>query len=133
MVMAVPRQGFKAREHFVVQGADVYFEGCIVGVGPNCETGLFVSDCRADNQLALSHSSNDEISGVDCRRSRYGSKIIYIYDRQRGVLAFEQADWWSEGGEDVSKWSLERLGVDVSMLALQGSRGLLSCPMPVAK
>jgi hypothetical protein len=57
---------------------------------------------------------------------------MFIADKERGVIAYEQADWWKPG-TDISRWDLSALGVSAGLLALVETKGLLSCEMVSVK
>lgn len=125
-VFAVPRGDLKDGARFLAEGAEVVNEGCLQRVGDQCVTALFTSDCRERNTSRSSPRVWGEISGSDCRAVSHGLKYLYVYNRDRGVIAYEEAEWWVPG-TDHSRWDLSTLGVSAELLALVESRGLLSC------
>ncbi len=125
-VFAVPRGDFKTGATYVAEGASLSMEGCLLSANSECRTALFISDCRSTDGAARNRAAVGEIVGKDCRAAGWGQQIMFIADRERGVLAYEQADWW-KAGTDISRWDLSTLGVSAGLLALVETKGLLSC------
>lgn len=57
---------------------------------------------------------------------------MFIFDRERGVIAYEPADWWKLG-TDISRWDLSTLGGSAGLMALVEQKGLLSCEISAPK
>lgn len=131
-VFAVPRGELSAGANYVVQGADLTIEGCLRSSGSECITALFISDCRSADDSTRKRTPADEILGKNCRATGWGQQVMFIFDRERGVIAYEPADWW-KAGTDISRWDLSTLGVSAGLLALVESKGLLSCELPSHK
>lgn len=127
-VFAVPRGEFKVGARFIAEGASLSLEGCLRRVGGDCQTALFISDCRSADDGTRNRSKAGEIVGMNCRATGWGQQIMFIADRQRGVIAYEQADWWKPG-TDLSRWDLSTLGVSAGLMALVETNGLLFCEM----
>lgn len=125
-VFAIPRGEIKPGARYVAEGADVIIEGCLRNVDNECMTALFISDCRSADSSSRSRAPAGEIVGKDCRATGWGQQVMFIFDRERGVIAYEPADWW-KSGTDISRWDLSTLGVSAGLLALVESKGLLSC------
>lgn len=125
-VFAAPKGQINPGARYVVEGAEVTVEGCLRSVGAECVTALFVSECRSPDRRPTTPS--EVIVGDDCRASGWGQRIIFIFDRDRGVIAYEPADWWVHG-TDISGWDLSTLGVSAGLLALVEPKGLLACQM----
>jgi hypothetical protein len=125
-VFAVPRSGIKPGSKYVAEGADLSIEGCLSSSDGECRTALIISDCRSAESSPGARGPVGEIVGKDCRASGWGQQIMFIFDRERGVIAYEPADWW-KAGTDISRWNLSTLGVSAGLLALVESKGLLSC------
>lgn len=128
-VFAVPRGKYRGGAKYDVDGASLSMEGCLRSAGDECTTALFISDCRATDGATRGRSEAGPILGQNCRTSGWGEKIMFIADRERGVIAYEPADWW-KSGTDISRWDLSTLGRSAGLLALVESKGLLSCEMP---
>lgn len=125
-VFAVPLGEWVSGFSYRIAGADVSIEGCLVGAASGCNVGVFVSDCRQKLPTTVGRSNFGMVIGDDCRKTGWGQQTLFIADRVRGVIAYEQADWW-EPGTDLSRWDLSSLGVTAGMMALVEDRGLLSC------
>jgi hypothetical protein len=125
-VFAVPRGAIKPGAQYVAEGADLTIEGCLSSSAGECRTALFISDCRSPESSLRARAPVGETVGKDCRASGWGQQIMFIFDRERGVIAYEPADWWKPG-TDISRWNLSTLGVSAGLLALVESKGLLSC------
>lgn len=127
-VFAVPRGEIQSGTKYVVSGADITIEGCLRSSDGECTTALFISDCRSAASARRSGAPAGEIVGRDCRLGGWGQQVLFIFDRERGVIAYEPADWWKLG-TDISYWDLSTLGVSAGLLALVESKGLLSCEL----
>lgn len=125
-VFAVPRGEWNSGARYVAQGASLSIEGCLRREVGECKTALFISDCRSTDGETRSRAAPGNILGKDCRESGWGQQIIFIADRERGIIGYEPADWWITG-TDISRWDLSTLGVSASLLALVEPKGLLSC------
>jgi hypothetical protein len=125
-VFAVPRGEIKPGTKYIVAGADTTVEGCLRSSDGECVSALFISDCRSADGSRRSRAPAGEIVGKDCRLVGWGQQVMFIFDRERGVIAYEPADWWKPG-TDISRWDLSTLGVSAGLLALVESKGLLSC------
>jgi hypothetical protein len=125
-VFAVPRGEIKPGAKYVAEGADLTIEGCLSSSDGECRTALFISDCRSAESSLRARAPAGEIVGKDCRASGWGQQVMFIFDRERGLIAYEPADWWKPG-TDISRWDLSTLGVSAGLLALVESKGLLSC------
>jgi hypothetical protein len=128
-VFAAPKGEIAAGTTFEIQGAKIAIEGCLRGEAERCTTALFISNCRRRDASSNSSVTPGEIVGGDCRKSPWGQQIMFIYDVERGVIAYESADWWKPG-TDTSRWDLSTLGVSAGLMSLVESKGLLSCQIP---
>ncbi len=123
-VFAAATGEIKPGAKFVAEGATITIEGCVRSVGGECAAAVYVSDCRSADRRPTAPAG--PIEGRDCRVGGRGEQIIYVFDRDRGVIAYEPADWWVPG-TDVSRWDLSTLGRSAGLLALIEPRGLLAC------
>lgn len=128
-VFAAPRGEFTVGARYIAAGANVSMEGCLRSENGECKTALFISDCRSADSATRKLAEAGEVVGNDCHATGWGQQIMFIADRERGVIAYEQADWWKPG-TDISRWDLSTLGVSAGLLALVETKGLLSCKMP---
>jgi len=131
-VFAVPRGEFKVGARYIAEGSDLSTEGCLRSVNGVCKTALFISDCRSVDGATRNRADIGAIVGKDCRVTGWGQQVMFIADRERGVIAYEQADWWKPG-TDISRWDLSTLGTSAGLLALVETKGLLSCGITSAK
>ncbi len=131
-VFAVPRGEFNSGAKYTVEGASISMEGCLRDADGECKTALFISDCRSADGAAQDRAQAGKVVGRDCRATGWGQQIMFIADRDRGVIAYESADWWKPG-TDVSRWDLSTLGKSAGLLALVETHGLLSCEMSSSK
>lgn len=123
-VFAVPKGAITPGEQYVAAGANITIEGCVRSVGAECAAAVYVSDCRSADRRPTVPAGR--IDGNDCRLGGRGEQIVFIFDRDRGVIAYEPADWWVHG-TDVSAWDLSTLGTSAGFLALVEHKGLLAC------
>jgi hypothetical protein len=128
-VYAVPRGEFKPGAKYSAEGAGLTIEGCLRSVNSDCKTALFISDCRSADSGNRKRAEAGDVVGTNCRATGWGQQIMFVADRERGVIAYEQADWWKPG-TDISRWDLSTLGVSAGLLALVEVKGLLSCKIP---
>jgi hypothetical protein len=123
-VFAVPKGEIKAGARYVMEGADITIEGCLRSIGTECATALYISDCRSpDGRPTMPMGV---IEGNDCRVGGRGEQVMFVFDRDRGVIAYEPADWWVHG-TNISGWDLSTLGKSAGLLALVEPKGLLAC------
>ncbi len=125
-VFAVPRGNIEVGATYEIEGAQITIEGCLRSKADKCATALFVSDCRRINSMSDGEVPPGTIVGGNCRNGLWGQQVIFIYDIERGVIAYESADWWKPGA-DTSEWDLSTLGVSAGLLALIEAKGLLTC------
>lgn len=109
-------------------GASLKIMGCVQDKDQSCRTVLVTSDCRSLDGSRGARQSPGEIIGNNCRSSGWGLKMIFLFDRDRGVIAYEDAGEMPEA-MDLSKWDLSTLGVSAGMRALVEPKGLLSCEL----
>lgn len=125
-VFAAPRAEIKDGATYIVEGSSLSVQGCLRSENGRCETAVLISDCRSVDSAMRKRAAVGAIVGKDCRATGWGQQIVFIFDRDRGVIAYEQADWWKPG-TDVSRWDISTLGKSAGLLALVETRGLLSC------
>jgi len=129
-VLAVPKANLKSGVSYDIAGAHIQLSTCVRQTTDSCAAIVAVTDCRSRN--SRTPRAVGEIVRNDCRASGWGERVVFIYDRARGVIAFEETDDWIPE-EDSRKWDLSSLGKTAAMLALQEPEGLLSCDLPRAK
>lgn len=125
-VFAVPRGSIGVGTTYEIEGAQITIEGCLSSKAEKCVTALFVSNCRPMDDLNDGRVPPGAIVGESCRNSAWGQQVMFVYDIERGVIAYESADWWKPG-TDISAWDLSTLGVSAGLLALIEAKGLLTC------
>lgn len=125
-VFAVPRGNIEVGTKYEIEGAQIAIEGCLRSKAEKCVTALFVSDCRRKDSLSDGGVPPGRIVGESCRDRDWGQQVIFVYDIDRGVIAYDSADWWKPG-TDISDWDLSTLGVSAGLLALIEAKGLLTC------
>lgn len=126
-VFAVPKGKLMPTSSYKIAGADIQLGSCLKKTSTGCVTLFAISDCR-------SHGSGKSVPpgeaiANDCRASGRGQRVVFIFDQDRGVIAFEESDDW-EPQADAGGWDLSSLGRSAAMLALAEQRGLLSCELP---
>lgn len=126
LVMAVPRSGtVRPGMSYSVEGARHHVIGCYDLPGEQCRIFMAYSECTSEiGRRAVDESG--KIVGKDCRSSGWGKNALFIFDKERGVVAF---DLGTEGPPDNfdPRGDLSTLGRTASIMALTGKRGLLSC------
>jgi hypothetical protein len=76
--------------------------------------------------MARKSSAPDASTGrAHCTYDSDASRLVYIFDSQRGIIAFQEASGWPDP-LDVSRWSLDTIGTTADMYALIEPKGLLA-------
>lgn len=125
-VFAVPVGARAPGLTYEVAGATLKIMGCVQDEDQSCRTILVTSECRSLDGARSTRQSPGKIVGNSCRSSGWGLKMMFLFDRDRRVIAYEDAGEMPET-MDLSKWKLSTLGVSAAMHALVEPKGLLSC------
>jgi hypothetical protein len=110
---------------YSVEGAEHNVMGCYENIDKECSTFMVHAKCRSQ-PAATSSAERGIIKGEDCQSTGWGRNVLFIYDKKRGVIAF---DLVNEGPPEYfdASGDLSSLGKTASIMALVGSRGVLSC------
>lgn len=114
-VFAVPHGTLKAGQRVEVASTEIKVIGCIPASDTRCATAVLESRCLVEA---------DEVRDV-CKWEPDVSRMLYIFDSNRGIIAFVGADNWPEI-TDLSGWRLDSLGTTAGMYALVEPMGLLA-------
>ena len=129
LLFAAPVAGLIPHSSFSIVGAEVKVLDCMEFEDGKCNVALLISDCRSDDKGHTKRGQSGAIDPSNCRSTGWGLQVMYIYSRNRGVIGFTEAEWWSpETG--IVGWELAKEGVPEGMYGLVEERGLLSCLTP---
>jgi hypothetical protein len=120
-VLAVPRGELEPARRYTVADARIDVLGCIPESDQKCAVAILQSICLVH---ATGQEADDRNRSV-CRDYYATSRMIYVFDRTRGILAFAEASSWPEH-PDLRGWKLDTLGTIASMYALVETRGLFA-------
>jgi hypothetical protein len=120
-VLAVPRGELEPARSYHVADARIDVLGCIPESDEKCAVAILQSICLVHPTGAEADDRNRTV----CRDYYATSRMIYVFDRKRGILAFDEASGWPEH-PDLRGWKLDTLGTTAPMYALVGTRGLFA-------
>lgn len=128
-LFAAPRNDIAPSSSFSIEGAEVRILDCMRSENETCAAALFVSDCRSPDRGHTKYGSPDTISPGNCRQNGWGLQMMYVFDRDRGVIGYADANWWDSTSR-ITGWNLSEEGIPDSMKRLVEAHGLLSCETP---
>jgi hypothetical protein len=119
-VFVVPAGALTPGTILEAANAHVKVLGCIPDTDKTCDVAILESRC-----LAQRTAEGAARLDTDCRDTEGSSRLVYVYSRRRGVLAFDEASNWPETVK-IRGWKLESLGTTAAMYALVGDKGIFA-------